>query len=224
MTELDNPIWSALTSAHSGMARLNGLAARYPREVSPLAGLREPTARALADLRAMAEPNEELWLLSDGPLDLPAGWKPLRARHIDQMVSTEPRPVAPDAQLLVLGPVDVPEMAALVELTKPGPFQPRTIEMGRYLGVRGADGGLAAMCGQRMNLERHREISAVCTHPDARGAGHSRKLMLALMARIRAEGKTPFLHVKTENGAKIVYEKLGFQVRREIYFSVIAAV
>jgi predicted GNAT family acetyltransferase len=72
-----------------------------------------------------------------------------------------------------------------------------------------------------MALDEFTEISAVCTSPEARGAGHARALMLALMAQIEASGKTPFLHVKTENGAKQVYEKLGFAVRREICFSVI---
>ncbi|CAN7336619.1 GNAT family N-acetyltransferase [Pseudoduganella sp. LjRoot289] len=93
--------------------------------------------------------------------------------------------------------------------------------MGRYLGIRAGDGGLAAMSGTRMALDEFTEISAVCSSPAARGAGHARALMQALMAQIQASGKTPFLHVKTENGAKQVYEKLGFAVRREICFSVI---
>jgi len=33
---------------------------------------------------------------------------------------------------------------------------------------------------------------------------------------------TPFLHVKAENGAKILYQKLGFRVRRTIQLTVIA--
>ncbi|WP_267877833.1 GNAT family N-acetyltransferase [Massilia sp. Root351] len=96
--------------------------------------------------------------------------------------------------------------------------------MGRYLGVRAAGGSLAAMSGTRMALDGYTEISAVCTSPEARGAGHARALMQSLMAQIQASGKTPFLHVKTENGAKQVYEKLGFAVRREICFSVIRRV
>ncbi|WP_260117401.1 GNAT family N-acetyltransferase [Pseudoduganella rivuli] len=97
--------------------------------------------------------------------------------------------------------------------------------MGAYLGVRDPDGRLVAMSGQRMNLMHYREISAVCSHPDARGRGLTAPLMEELMGRIVAEGKTPFLHVKTENdSAKAVYRKLGFTVRRAIYFSIIEAV
>ncbi|GAB2840376.1 hypothetical protein GCM10027277_04160 [Pseudoduganella ginsengisoli] len=221
---LDNPVWHALVSAHRGMAQVNGLAARYRNNISPLAGLREPTRQALDDLRALAQPGEELWLLSDKPLDLPPGWREVRARYIDQMISTG-EPPRPASSFLELGDADVADMAALVELTKPGPFERHTRDMGTYLGVRDPDGRLVAMSGQRMNLTRYREISAVCSHPDARGRGLTAPLMADLMARIYQEGKTPFLHVKTENaGAKKVYEKLGFKVRRAIYFSVIAAV
>lgn len=223
---LDNPVWHALISAQRGMARVHGMAARFRADISPLAGLREPTRQALEDLRALAAPGEQLWLLSDGPLDLPPCWREVRARYIDQMVSagTPSRP-RPASGFVELGDADVAAMAALVELTKPGPFEAHTRDMGAYLGVRDPDGKLVAMSGQRMNLSRYREISAVCSHPDARGRGLTAPLMGELMARIVAEGKTPFLHVKTENGgAKAVYRKLGFTVRRAIYFSIIAAV
>lgn len=225
---LDNPVWHALTSAQRGMAQVHGLAARFRRDISPLAGVREPTRQALEDLRALAAPGEQLWLLSDGPLALPPCWREVRARYIDQMVGggapSRPRSGL-DGGFMELGDADVADMAALVEVTKPGPFEAHTRDMGAYLGVRDADGRLVAMSGQRMNLTGYREISAVCSHPDARGRGLTAPLMAELMARIVAEGKTPFLHVKTENGgAKAVYLKLGFTVRRAIYFSIMEAV
>jgi predicted GNAT family acetyltransferase len=221
---LDNPVWSALGSGHRAMAQLNGLAARYPREVSPLVGLREPSPQAFADLRAMVDVGEEVWLLTSNPLELPPEWELARVRYIDQMVyagQDRAQPLAHAVPLLEMGADDVPDMIALAAETKPGPFVQKTITMGRYLGVRAADGSLAAMSGTRMALEEFTEISAVCTSPAARGAGHARALMLTLMAQIQTSGKTPFLHVKTENGAKQVYEKLGFAVRREVCFSVI---
>lgn len=233
---LDNPVWGALVGApdgqggHAAMAQRNGLAVRYPRDVSPLAGLREPSPQAFSDLRALVDMGEEVWLLTPNPLALPPEWEVVRARYIDQMVCAGAQPV-PAVQpiahawpLLEMGADDVPDMIALAAETKPGPFVQKTITMGRYLGVRTADGRLAAMSGTRMALGEYTEISAVCTSPDARGAGHARALMQTLIAQIQASGKTPFLHVKTENGAKQVYEKLGFAVRREICFSVIRRV
>ena len=106
-------------------------------------------------------------------------------------------------------------MLELTAATQPGPFAARTYEMGRYLGVR-VDGRLVAMAGERLRLAGATEISAVCTDPAFTGRGYARALMLPLMAKAVAEGQLPILHVKTENGAKHLYEKLGFRVRRAI--------
>src|SRR6202008_4649023 len=46
---------------------------------------------------------------------------------------------------------DVPEMVALATLSKPGPFDTRTREMGTYLGIR-EGGKLVAMAGERLKL------------------------------------------------------------------------
>ncbi|WAM13633.1 hypothetical protein [Rhodococcus sp. JS3073] len=43
----------------------------------------------------------------------------------------------------VLGPSDVAEILDLIGRTRPGPYLPRTIEMGTYLGFR-VDGELEA--------------------------------------------------------------------------------
>ena len=65
---------------------------------------------------------------------------------------------------------DEPQMAALVALTEPGPWRPRTIELGDYFGVFDGD-RLVAMAGERQRLPGFTEVSAVCTHPDARRRG-----------------------------------------------------
>lgn len=221
MTVLDNPIWNALTSAHRPMARINGLAARYPGDVSPLTGLGELSPRAFDDLKALVGDDEQMALFTTAPVEVPAGWQVVKARYIDQMVCAEPPPVS-DQAFVTLGPDDVPDMLALTALTEPGPFAARTHEMGHYVGVRSEDGRLAAMTGQRLGLGDFTEISAVCTHPDFQGRGYAKALVAYQAARIHGEGRTPFLHVKTENGAKVVYEKLGFRVRRPIQYSVLA--
>ena len=221
MTALDNPIWNALTSAHRPMARINGLAARYPADVSPLTGLGELSPQAFEDLKALVGEEEQVALFTTGPVEVPAGWQVIKARYIDQMVCAEPPPVSGQG-FVTLGPDDVPDMLALTALTEPGPFAARTHQMGHYVGVRSEDGRLAAMTGQRLGLGDFTEISAVCTHPDFQGRGYAKALVAYQAARIHGEGRTPFLHVKTENGAKVVYEKLGFRVRRPIQYSVVA--
>ncbi len=49
-----------------------------------------------------------------------------------------------------LGQADVQEMLDLARRTKPGPFLPRTVEMGTYLGIR-RGGPLVAMAGERLH-------------------------------------------------------------------------
>jgi predicted GNAT family acetyltransferase len=118
-------------------------------------------------------------------------------------------------------PVDVPAMLALAAATQPGPFGPRTIELGRYLGIR-RGGTLVAMAGERMRLDGFTEISAVCVHPDHRGRGYAADLVLALAASIVARSEVPFLHVFSSNAAAIsLYRKLGFAPRRRLHLAVL---
>jgi predicted GNAT family acetyltransferase len=218
-TPLENPVWSSLTGGHSGIARLRGAAARYPGDVSPLSGLREFTPQAFADLRALTQPGEIVGLVTAARIEIPQDWDVVLSRMIDQMVCEDFKP-ASAIESLLLSDKDVPEMVALTKLTQPGPFEHGTIGMGKYIGVRSEEGALMAMAGQRMSLPAFREISAVCTDPAHQGKGYAGRLMTILAREIIAEGKMPFLHVKTENAsAKHLYVKLGFRVRKPMQFN-----
>jgi predicted GNAT family acetyltransferase len=109
-------------------------------------------------------------------------------------------------------------MLDLVERTKPGPFQPRTIELGAYLGIR-RGGALVAMAGERLHPPGWTEISAFCTDPLYRGQGMATRLVRALAAGIRARNETPFLHAAATNTSAIrLYESLGFELRQRTEF------
>jgi predicted GNAT family acetyltransferase len=111
-------------------------------------------------------------------------------------------------------------MLTLTKLTEPGPFFPRTIELGSYLGIFDA-GSLVAMAGERMHLSGFTEVSAVCTHPDFTGRGYGAALMSAVIAGIIDRRETPFLHVRVGNPAVGLYQKLGFKVRAQLHLAVI---
>jgi predicted GNAT family acetyltransferase len=120
----------------------------------------------------------------------------------------------PAMRLLVAD--DVPQMLDLTALTHPGPFGPRTIELGEYLGCFDGE-RLIAMAGERSQAGRWHEISGVCTHPDAQGRGLAAGLMNRLIRRQLADGETPFLHVMSANaGAVRLYRRMGFRDRIEI--------
>jgi GNAT superfamily N-acetyltransferase len=221
LESLDNPIWFALTTEHRLLARSHGLARRYPPDVSPLAALVYPTKDAFADYNSWSVPASTSRYLPPVPFDVPGDWKVDRSRWIDQMIceaSLAPPPVAP----LPLGTTDVPEMLELTAATEPGPFLPQTIQMGSYFGIRASDGRLVAMAGERLQSTAFAEISAVCTHPESRGRGYARDLTTFLAAQILAAGKTPLPQVKSENSAKVVYQKIGFRLRAAICLTVIS--
>jgi ribosomal protein S18 acetylase RimI-like enzyme len=221
LESLDNPIWFALTTEHRLLAHSHGLARRYPPDVSPLAALLHPTQDAFADLQRLVNPGEHVALFTASPFEEPGGWQIHRSRWIDQMIcesSLDSPPLAP----LQLGTADVPEMLDLTAATEPGPFLPQTIQMGSYFGIRASDGRLVAMAGERLQSTAFAEISAVCTLPEFRGRGYARALVTFLAGQILAAGKTPFLHVKAENGAKVVYQKIGFRLRAAIRLTVIS--
>jgi len=94
--------------------------------------------------------------------------------------------------------------------------------MGSCFGIRASDGRLAAMAGERLQSTAFAEISAVGTPPEFRGRGYTQALVTFLTTKIQATGETPFLHVKSENGAKVVYQKIGFRLRAAMCLSVIS--
>ena len=124
-----------------------------------------------------------------------------------------------DPEAVALTETDVPEILDLVERAQPGPFRKRTIELGRYLGIR-RDGRLVAMAGERFRLPGWTEVSAVCTDPDFRGAGLGARLTLAVAAGILERGELPFLHAAADNDAAIrLYERLGFEPSHDVVFA-----
>jgi predicted GNAT family acetyltransferase len=79
------------------------------------------------------------------------------------------------------------------------------------------------MAGQRLRLPGFIEVSAVCTHPGARGRGYARVAMLQVIADILGRGATPFLHAFADNPATRVYEALGFTHRRGLHLAALQA-
>ncbi|WAZ19539.1 GNAT family N-acetyltransferase [Streptomyces cinnabarinus] len=214
---LDNPALAALTGPHTRFAERRGRVLRYPVEVSPWVALPdEPDATDWADVAALAGPGGEALLIGFGGR-APEGWETFFRVEGVQLVG-EDVIGAIDPEAVRLGPADVPEMLDLVARTRPGPFLPRTLDMGTYLGIR-RGGALVAMAGERLRPPGWTEISAVCTDPAVRGQGLAGRLVRAVAQGIQERGETPFLHTGADNaGAIRLYEALGFRLRRSTVF------
>jgi predicted GNAT family acetyltransferase len=216
---LDNPIWHALSTEQSTLAQGNDLAKRFPSDVAPFGGLIDQSPAAYQALEEIL-PGAVTALALNAEPTLPSNWEMVHSGEMYQMICEAPTHLDDRQIFRELTTADVPEMLALTKLTEPGPFLPRTIELGTYLGVYDA-GSLVAMAGERLHLTGFTEISAVCTHPHYRGRGYGNILMSALICRITRRGEIPFLHVRTQNAAVRLYEKLGFKVRAQLHLAVI---
>ena len=222
VSALDRPVWSALTSGNGRFAEGGSLALRFPADIAPFAATAEDSSEEFAALGALVSRDGRVALVSLDKLKPHLGLEVVREAPIVQMVAVAATPVSSQGfEPLVLGAADVPEMLDLAERTKPGPFGPRTHELGQYIGIR-VDGALAAMAGERMRLDGCVEISAVCVSPEHRGKGYAAFLVAWLIRKLRAEGATPFLHVFTDNPAIALYERLGFTKRKTLRLTVLA--
>ncbi|HEX5095645.1 MAG TPA: GNAT family N-acetyltransferase [Acidimicrobiia bacterium] len=219
---LDNPIWHALTGPQAMFSEGTGLALRFEPEVAVFAALPDQVAADAWDaLRALVGNGGAI--VARPQLEPPPGWRsPFRLDGFQMIAPDSFGRGAPDDRFVRLTNDDVPEMLALVERTRPGPFAKRTIELGPYYGLRDDAGELVAMSGTRMRLPGYAELSAVCTDPALRGKGIATALMETVAAGMRSNGEQPMLHVAENNSTAIaLYEHLGFVRRSRFTFALV---
>ncbi|WP_122978028.1 GNAT family N-acetyltransferase [Actinoplanes teichomyceticus] len=213
---LNNPVWAALSGPQAGYAEAAGDAARYLPEIAPFCAVSDTAdPAAWRDLATLTDHA----VLTGPSISPPPGWVQDSRTHGVQMVGTAMTAVD-DPEAVPLTEHDVPEMLELVARAQPGPFRKRTIELGRYLGIRTRDGRLISMAGERFRMPGWTEVSAVCTDPEFRGQGLAARLTVAVAAGILARGELPFLHTVQDNdGAIRLYQRLGFEHSADVVFA-----
>ena len=215
---LDRPVWHALTGRQAGFAVKAGRVVRFDPLASPFIACADDSPDTLAEVaRLLDGGDDEALFFQRGPVPLP----PRTARRGGgigvQLVAEGFAVTEPPVGIVALSEADAAAMLALATLTEPGPFRARTHLLSQFWGVKGEDGTLLAMAGERLKLPGMSELSGVCTHPDARGRGYAALLSRHVGSEIVRRGEVPFLHAWASNaGALRLYERLGFRVRCEV--------
>lgn len=215
--QLNNPVWSSLTSGNADLAIGDNKAKRYQPGVSPFAAVAQNDFEHYQALKKLFPLNETVAVFTtDKALD-PSPW--VVANRIDgyQMIYEGPTLEAQEELTVTkLDLQDVPAMLELTSLSPPGPFQERTIEFGGYEGIFDGE-QLVAMAGHRFHCGPYVEISAVCTHPDHTGKGYARTLINNQIRQLHREGMSPYLHVRADNTRAInIYKRMGFVTRTQM--------
>ena len=217
---LDNLMWHSLVGPHAHLAEGSGPVRRYDPDVALFAAVEHAGPEAWDALQTLVGAKRTAFLTGSMVGSVPTGWVRLFQGLGHQMILRRPEqlaPMDPSVTIEALTADDVPQMLALVELAQPGPFRPRTIEMGAYFGVFNGDRQLIALAGERLRAAGYTEISAVATHPDARRRGLGGLLTSHVARHIASRGDTPLLHVTATNEtAKRVYDRLGFETRKQL--------
>ncbi|MBX5166501.1 MULTISPECIES: GNAT family N-acetyltransferase [unclassified Rhizobium] len=218
---LDRPIWTALKTAHAGLAEGNENARRYPPSIVSFAASADDRPESLDALENLPSQEESMILVEAGPIAIPAGLAIATEAPLVQMIAEQPHAKISDSRIEMLTEADAADMLALATLTKPGPFTLRAQCLGSFWGIR-SDGRLVAMAGQRMRQTGFIELSGLCTHPDFQGRGLGTLLFRFVAGEIASNGDTAYLHAYAANTSAIsLYLALGFTLRAEMNMRVV---
>lgn len=231
-TSLDNIAWLSLSGILAPHTVGNDRARRLVRGAPPIAAFSDRLRPEFSALEPHCDPGEPLYcagwsgrapvgweISSEAPMMLMVwdGACPPESEIADNIeVSAQSLKMIPDAiehsaQIVTLGDDHVDAAMDLVRRADYGPFGPKSLALGSFLGIV-EHGRLVALAGERFADGAWREICSVCTDPAARGRGHATRLTTSLVRRHQRQRLQSCLHVMADNTvARNMYKRLGFR-------------
>jgi hypothetical protein len=131
----DNIVWNALSGPHADHAAGTDEARRYAAGFSPIVGFADPEHPNVDALAPFCESGESFYC--DGWSGAaPSSWHVHAEEIMLKMIFDASMPASDDAhEAVALRTEHREQVLELVALTRPGPFGPRTPELGEYFGV-----------------------------------------------------------------------------------------
>jgi ribosomal protein S18 acetylase RimI-like enzyme len=215
-TDLDNPVWNALSQSHSWLSKDYGSIKFYNPEYNSFGGC-SSGSDIENGLIEYSQITDSFFVVGDKPI-VPDTLHIEKEVLCYQMVMVKLFPFIHNHNIKPLEESEYEALFNLIQLVMPGYFRPKTPLMGQYFGIY--DGQkLVSAAGMRIHMDHYTEVSSIVTDPEYRGRGYAAALTAHCAQIILNESKIPFLHVLTTNDTAIsMYERLGFQKRRLMSF------
>lgn len=214
--QLKNPVWYSLKETHKKYAiEFNGVQFYNP-EFCTFGSFFDETKTRKASNEYL-KTSDKFFFVSENQTPIIDETKVFLEKKIDgcQMVLNKLKNVPITEKIVLLDKTHIDEIYDLIWLVMPGYYKKRTYEMGKYFGIF-KNGKLVSITGQRMQTDYFIEVSAVVTHPNYTRKGLAKQLITHTTKEILKENKTPILHTNKGNLAISLYEKLGYELTRDM--------
>ncbi|HDZ07331.1 hypothetical protein LCGC14_0118240 [marine sediment metagenome] len=214
--QLKNPVWYSLNETHKRFAvEFDGV--QFYHQAVCTFGSFFDDSKTVEAAKEYSKSTDSFFFVSENQTPKIYDTRIELEKKIEgcQMVLNKLPEVSITEDIVLLGDEYIDEIYDLVWLVMPGYYRKRTFEMGNYYGIF-KEGKLVSITGQRMQSNLFIEVSAVVTHPDYTRKGLAKQLIAHTTRQILKEHKTPILHTNKGNLAISLYEKLGFQLTRDM--------